>query len=284
MSTREPADLDAAFVATTYLFVPGDRPERFEKALASGADAVIVDLEDAVTAHAKPTARAHVVRWLERLAPERPVCVRINAPASAECMADVVALAACSTLRVMPAKCEDPDALAQLADALPEASFIALIESAKGVANAFAIARAPRVRRLAFGALDYCADLGLDGDPRALIHPMSCLAIASRAADLQQPVAAPTAAIDDEERLRDETQFAHALGFTAKLCIHPRQVPVVAATLAPSVEELAWAARIVAVADGRSGVVAVDGHMVDAPVIARARAIMQRVRRRSGTV
>ncbi|MBS0319635.1 MAG: CoA ester lyase [Proteobacteria bacterium] len=269
---------DLAFLATTYLFVPGDRPERFTKAVESGADAVILDLEDAVAPPAKATARANIASWLATASPPVPVLVRVNALGSADSAADIAALASWPAPRLMVAKSEEPGALAALADALPRAMLLPLVESAKGIADAQHIASIARVGRLAFGALDYCADLGIDGDPRALIHPMSCLALASRRADLPPPIASPTAALDDAPRLRDDVELARALGFTAKLCIHPRQVAGVAAAFAPTPAEIAWAERIVAAGAG-AGAMALDGQMVDAPVRVRAQSILRRVRR-----
>jgi citrate lyase subunit beta/citryl-CoA lyase len=265
----------------TYLFVPGDRPERFDKALASGADAVVVDLEDAVAATAKVAARANVRAWLAADAPRGRVLVRINGATSEFFADDLRMLGEAPPVDVVLAKAERPEEVRRLAITIKaDAAIVPLVESARGVAHVNEIAAAQRVARLAFGAVDYAADLGLSGDARGLIHPYAAIALASRLAGLPQPIAAPTTAIDDEAALVADVRFAQALGFGAKLCIHPRQVGVVRAAFAPGAEAVAWAERVVAAAAAGPGAVQVDGAMVDRPVVDRARAILDAAKAR----
>jgi citrate lyase subunit beta/citryl-CoA lyase len=262
-------------VPVTYLFVPGDRPERFDKALASGADAVVVDLEDAVAPAAKVAARANVRAWLATGAPRGRVLVRINGATSEFFADDLRMLGEVPPVDVVLAKAERPEEVRRLAITIKaDAAIVPLVESARGVAQVNEIAGAQRVARLAFGAIDYAADLGLSGDARGLIHPCAAIALASRLAGLASPIAAPTPAIDDAVQIAEDVRFAQALGFGAKLCIHPRQVPIVRAAFAPGADAIAWATRVVAAAGAGRGAVQVDGTMVDRPVIDRAHAIL----------
>lgn len=267
----------------TYLFVPGNRPERFDKALASGADAVIVDLEDAVAPADKAAARANVAAWFADLPSRDRVLVRINAAGSSAFADDLRMLAEALPVSAMLAKAERTEDVRRLAITLKaDAGIVALIETARGIANVNEIAAAQRVKRLAFGALDYAADLGLSGDPRGLVHPLSQVAIASRLAGLPPPIASPTPSLDDEAAIVDDVRLAQAMGFGAKLCIHPRQIALVRKAFAPSADAIAWAERVVAAAGSGIGAAQVDGAMVDKPVVDRAQAILDAAKRRSG--
>jgi citrate lyase subunit beta/citryl-CoA lyase len=267
--------------ARTYLFVPGDRPERFDKALASGADAVILDLEDAVTPDAKPAARAHVAARLRAASPAdlARLVVRINDASTPMFDADLAMLRECAAPVVMLPKAELPEGIATVRAACPQIAVLALIESARGVLNAEALAEAPGVQRLVFGTMDFALDLGLSGDPVGFDYAASRLALASRVAGLAAPIAGVTPEIADLAPLRADLQRARAHGFSAKLCIHPKQVTAVHEALRPSAEELAWAGRVIAAAEGAPGAVQVDGHMVDKPVLRRAHALLARAAR-----
>ena len=263
----------------TYLFVPGDRPERFAKALASGADAVVLDLEDAVLPAAKAAARAAVATLLASSAELQRVVVRINAEGSAWIDDDCAVLARYPGAALMLPKAERPHMVAGLQARCPGTPVLALVESAVGVLAALALAATPGVQRLVFGTLDYALDMALEGDEATTVgldFAASQLALASRAAGLVSPVAGVTPAIDDEALLRAELARARAHGFGAKLCIHPKQVAVVHAAMAPSGEETAWALRVLQAAAGQPGAVQLDGRMVDKPVIERARRIHAR--------
>jgi citrate lyase subunit beta/citryl-CoA lyase len=259
----------------SYLFVPADRPERYAKALASGADAVIVDLEDAVAAGAKDSARAALAAWLD--GGGSGIAVRINDAASAAFDDDLRLVARDGVAAVVVPKAERADDLARVRAAAPAAALLPLIETAAGIASARRIASAPGVRRLAFGSIDLQLDLGIDGDGDELLVFRSELVLASRLAALDAPVDGVSTAIDDAAALDADTRRARRLGFGAKLCIHPRQIAAVHAAFAPSADELAWAERVVAATVGAGGgAVAVDGRMVDRPVLLRARALLAR--------
>jgi citrate lyase subunit beta / citryl-CoA lyase len=264
--------------ATTYLFVPGNRPDRFDKALASGADVVVVDIEDAVAPEDKSTARHATAQWCAGAEMHRTrLAIRIN-DATAEWFADDLELLRTTgiALAMLP-KAEHPESMSQVLCAMPAgAQLIPIIETARGVANVDAIASAKGVLRLAFGSLDYAVDLDLSGDERGLIHAASRLAIASKCAGIASPIAGVTAAFDDDVCLQVDVAFARAHGFGAKLCIHPRQVEAVHRLFAPTPAELAWAKQVVAAAERHRGAFVLDGKMVDRPVLFRAQAILLR--------
>ena len=265
-------------MATTYLFVPGNRPERFDKALASGAGMVILDVEDAVVPDEKAAARRAIVQWCAAGAMHHArIAIRINDPTTAWFADDLELLRTTAAAVAMLPKAESPEPIARVLRAMAAGGVvIPIIESARGVANVEAIASAEGVLRLAFGTLDYAVDLDLSGDERGLVYAASRLAVASRCAGLSSPIAGVTTALDDEARLAAEVAFARACGFGAKLCIHPRQVEAVHRLFAPTPGEIDRATRAVAAAEVHSGPFALDGKMVDRPVLLKAHAILGR--------
>jgi len=254
----------------SYLFVPGNRPERFEKALGSGADAVIVDLEDAVPPEGKAEARAAVARWL---APQRPVLIRINGADTPWFAEDLALCAQAGVAGVMVPKAERVADLQRVATVAAGGAVLPLIETAAGFENLRALAGAESVQRLVFGSIDFQLDLGILDDELTAFR--SQLVLVSRIANLVAPVDGVCTAIDDTEQLQRDTTRARRLGFGAKLCIHPRQVETVNQGFVPSEAELAWARRVLAAAaQARGAAVALDGKMIDRPVILRAQAIV----------
>jgi len=264
----------------SYLFVPGHRPDRFDKALAAGADAVILDLEDAVPAADKEAARKAVSHWLglRESGPSPQILVRINASSAPQHVADLQACLRGVDGVVLP-KSERVDELARLARALPGVALLPLIETALGFAAAPDLAHAPAVQRLVFGSIDFQHDLGIEGDGEELLLFRSQLVLHSRLAGLAAPVDGVCTALDDAPRIHAEALRARRLGFGAKLCIHPRQIAPVHDALAPTAAQLDWARRVLAAADAAAGAaVALDGAMVDRPVILRAQALLARTR------
>ena len=256
------------------LFVPGNRPERIDKALGSGADRVIIDLEDAVAPQAKDEARAAVAHWLAT-SDSGHVVLRINSAETAWFEKD---LALCSHARVagvMVPKAEEVECLAAVRRAGAR-SLWPLIESAAGFGALGALAGAEAVERLAFGSIDFQLDMCMrDAHEEELLYFRSQLVLASRLARVAPPIDGVSTAIDDAILLQQDAQRARRLGFAGKLCIHPRQVPVVNASFDPSPEELAWAQRVLEAARHAGGAaVAVDGKMVDKPVILKAQGIV----------
>ena len=262
----------------TYLFVPGNRPDRFDKALASNAGAVIVDFEDAVSADGKAAARTSFAAWYRASAfdPHR-LLLRINDENTPWFDDDISLVAAIAVRRVVLPKTESVGQIERVASALAADGFVVpLVESAKGIVDVEALARASRVERIAFGTLDYALDLDLAADDRGLLYPACRIALASRAAGIGSPIAGVTPAIDDEQQLLADLQSARACGFGAKLCIHPKQVDAIHAAMRPTDADIAWAKRVIAAAESGGGAVQVDGKMVDRPVIARAERILAR--------
>jgi citrate lyase subunit beta / citryl-CoA lyase len=265
----------------SYLFVPGNRPERFDKALLSGADAIVIDLEDAVVAGDKSLAREHIGAWLNAQSdPSERVLVRINDAGTPWFDADLAFVRGAGIRCIMLPKVEHGHQVDRVRATLPSGGFVVpIIESARGVLAVESIAAVPAVQRLAFGTLDYAVDLDLSGDEGGLIYPACRIAIASRAAGLLSPIAGVTTDINDEAKLLADLAFARACGFGAKLCIHPRQVAALHRAIAPRQEEIAWAQRVLAAANGASGAVQVDGQMVDLPVVLKAKSILERAPR-----
>ena len=270
--------------ARSFLFVPADRPERYAKALASGADAVIIDLEDAVAPAARAAARAALrTAWPALAAADRArLLVRINAegtPWHADDVALVAALVRQGLAGVVLSKAECASTLAALAAACPGAALLPLVESAEGAAALDALAGAPQVLRLVLGHLDLQLDMGMAcGPDQAELAPLRwALVLASRRAGLAAPVDGVTTATGDAAALAQDTARSRRWGFGAKLCIHPAQIATVHATLAPSAAECAWAERVLAAAVAAAGGVCVlDGRMVDTPVITLARQTLER--------
>jgi citrate lyase subunit beta/citryl-CoA lyase len=250
-------------VARSFLFVPGDRPDRFAKAVASGADSVIIDLEDAVAGEAKEVALQNAVAWL---AGGSEAIVRINAAGTRSHRGELAALADCV---VMLPKAESADAVNEVCERVgASARVIALVETARGVRNIDEVAAVPGVIRVALGNVDLGTELGVDpASHAALAYARGCLVTASAAAGLPAPVDGVTARVHAEAELQEDIAHGRELGFGAKLCIHPSQVAAVNRSFSPTREELAWAHRVLA---HPGGVALVDGAMVDEPVVRRA--------------
>lgn len=260
--------------ARSWLFVPGDRSDRFPKAVASAADIVVYDLEDAVAGDAKDRARVEVARWLNS---GGVGCVRINPPGSRWHSADLAAVAGLPGLRaVMVPKAEDPQVLSHLAAVLGSGTaVVALVESALGIHRVHALAGASGVARLALGTIDLALDIGAEDAWLPLLTARASLVLASRVAGLPAPVDGVTQVLSDVSAVEEETRAAASLGYGGKLCVHPLQVPAVHAGFQPSDEELQRARQVVA-SSAEDGAGRVDGQMVDRPVAERARQVLRR--------
>ncbi|MBV7547310.1 CoA ester lyase [Pseudomonas sp. PDM26] len=265
-------------IVRSALFVPATRPERIPKAIASGADRVIVDLEDAVQENLKEEARDNLERFLSEH-PEAQVLVRVNAP---EHWAHTADLDLCRrhagvTAILLP----KAESAAQVSTAFSTGKPIwPIIESAKGLAALSSIAGAKGIERLSFGSLDLGLDLNLTAGSRAaeeiLSHARYAVLLCTRVAGLAPALDGVFPSIQDTAGLHNTVQFARDMGFGGALCIHPSQVAIIHQALKPSPEELLWAQRIVDAAHSGEGVFVLDGQMVDAPVIGRAHSILAR--------
>lgn len=276
---RSDTDGPSVIGARSWLFVPGDRPDRFIKAATSGADMVICDLEDGVSASRKIAARDSVVSWLRA---EGLACVRINPPQTAWMDDELSMLAGLAGLRaVMVPKAEDPRVFRTLHETLgPKVAIVALVETALGIHRAFEIATAPGVTRLAFGSIDFALDINASEEATSLLLARSLLVVSSRAAGLPPPVDGVTVKLREPQTVHDDSAHAASLGFGGKLCVHPSQVGIVNAAFLPSEEQLRWARSVVQqTADGAA--TDVGGQLVDAPVLTRARRILDRMASRA---
>ncbi|WP_417614006.1 HpcH/HpaI aldolase/citrate lyase family protein [Oceanisphaera sp.] len=266
----------------TLLFVPANRPERFNKALASGADAIIIDLEDAVPAAEKDAASSTLSTWLDSQ-PANSVLIRINATGSPWFSQDTNLCRSAAVAGIVVPKADDPVALKELAH-ITEKPLLPFIESALAFTRLNEIAAAPGVSRLLFGKLDLALDLGMDypppaGEPldeSAFLYTRSQLVMCSRVHGLAAPIDAIYTAIHDPKGLTDYARQGMRLGFSGLLLIHPAQVAPAQRALAPTSAQISWARHILAAERRENGaVVAVSGNMVDIPVMARAKRIME---------
>jgi citrate lyase subunit beta/citryl-CoA lyase len=271
--------------ACSFLFVPASRPERLAKALASGADMVIADWEDAVAPADKPAARQALEQAGAHLSPAQRarMLVRINAFGTPWFDDDVAALArlvAQGVCGAVVSKAEEAQVLARVARAAgPACALLPLVESLAGLDTVDALARAPQVARLVFGHLDFQVDTGLQCGPREdeLLSVRTALVFASRRAGLAAPVDGVTVDARDMQRAADDTQRALRLGFGAKLCIHPAQVAAVHGVFAPDARSVERARAVLrAMQDAQGGVCVLDGRMVDAPVLRLAEQTLAR--------
>lgn len=256
----------------SWLFVPGDRPERFDKALASGADAVIIDLEDAVAPDRKSFASDALLSALDA---KPPNSFWVRAPGRASDLDALQTLVMQHPLLagVMVPKAESArDIDAYLALCRRGAGCIALIETARGVSNVSAISTVQGLSRLCMGNLDLLHDLNASSE-QVTNHVLITLVIAARAAGLPPPIAGVTAQLGHPELLGEQSRAAVALGCFGKLCIHPQQIATVHSAHAPDEARVKWAREILALA--RSGSVFLHGgQMIDAPVIRMAENVL----------
>ena len=266
--------------ALIFLFVPGDRPERFAKALAAGADAVVLDLEDGVTPEGKAPARDGIAQAASAIEQAPcPVLVRVNPAGTPFHAGDLRLVAALPVAGVVLAKAESEESALAVADgAGKDRAVIALIESAAGLASARSIAGI--TTRLAFGSIDYAADIGCSHTREALLAARSELVLASRLAGHAGPIDGVTPSFQNEALVEADAAHAASLGFTGKLLIHPAQIAPAVRGFVPSADEIAWAKRVLA-ATRDGGAAAVDGAMVDLAVRLRAEQIMGRAARAS---
>ena len=261
----------------TALFVPATRPERFAKALAAGADAVIIDLEDAVEQEFKDAAREHV-RQFAQAHPQASFLLRVNGANTPWFNDDLAACTGLDAVKgILLPKAESASQVARVAAG--GKPVLPIVESAQGVLALGELAGAQGVSRLSFGSLDLMLELGTAPDTPAagiLLNHVRCqILLHSAMHGLQAPLDGVYPNFKDEQGLAAVASLVRDMGFGGMLCIHPAQVPVIRAAFAPSQADISWAGRVVAVADETgSSAFQLDGKMVDAPVIERARRIL----------
>ena len=257
----------------TGLYVPGNRPDRFDKAVATGADLVILDLEDAVPPEEKPSARGAVAAWLATARVDCLLQVRVNeSPAD-----DLAELKGLTGFEIRLPKVESPAQVDRVTRTLPDVPVTALVETAFGVEHADAIAAHPAVTRLGLGESDLASELGTRSDA-VLDHARIRLLYAARAAGLPAPMLSAYPAIKDLTGLRADTERGRVLGWYGRVAIHPTQLPVIAEVFAPSEEDRAWAEEVLAATTDGGVTTLSNGDMVDSAMLGRAKAILARVR------
>ncbi|MGN8273657.1 HpcH/HpaI aldolase/citrate lyase family protein [Pseudomonas sp. SMN5] len=272
-----------ATLPISYLFVPGNRPERFVKAVDAAPDAIILDLEDAVHPDSKAAARAAIWAWQE----SRPrVCcqryIRLNSVGSRFFTQDMTWLADMRyperCVGVFLPKAEYSEALCEVVERLlawqPDLKIVAIIETARGLHQVESIASIAGVSRLAFGSLDFSLDINCSQVPEAFLFARNRIVLASRTAGLPAPIDGVTPAISDLAVVRHDAHYARSLGFGAKLCIHPGQLTTVQRAFLPDAHQLAWADRVMQAVAAGSHAVQVDGQMVDLPLIEHAQRLL----------
>lgn len=278
--------------ARTFLFVPGDQPERILKALQTKTDAVIIDLEDSVKSEGKVAARAGIVAQIveNRSAPGPLVLIRINGANSAEFRDDLKAALELQVDAIVLPKFISGESSVKVdlviskveseLNQLHPIPVIGLVESTSGVLNLLNSSIIPdRVVRLALGAADLYADLGVSykaAGPNTDLA-MAALVLASAHAKLGAPIDSPHFAVADKDGLRERSIFANEIGFGGKLCIHPDQLAIVAESFNASADEKDWAVRVIerwSARDQKSGALLLDGSLVDEAMVKRAKQIL----------
>lgn len=278
------------------LFAPGIDPRKIEKAMGLGADVVVLDLEDSVEASKKPEARELVAGVLRRPRGGQVLWVRVNPPDTGFFAGDMLAVVEARPDGIMVPKAETAEGAARVEWLLGllegyygveagTTDLVPLVESARGVGNAFEIAAcSPRVKRLCFGAVDYTLDMGINltRDASELFYARSALAVASRSAGIEGPIDTVYTDVKDSEGLAADCRVARGLGFQGKLVIHPGQVQVVHSVFSPTADEIKKAKRVVeayeaALARG-TGVAQLDGKLIEKPVAMRAQRILEAAR------
>jgi citrate lyase subunit beta / citryl-CoA lyase len=277
----------------SFLFAPGNHARRVEKALTLPADAVILDLEDAVAISEKPATRELVVAAYNQPRHGK-LYVRVNAYSTEWCYSDIVAIARSGLDGMILPKVETSDQLRSVdwllsglerERGLPVGGIdlVPIIETALGMSNIGAIAGSgSRTKRLAFGAGDYTLDLGMiwSRDESELLPARSAVVMASRAAGIEPPFDTVWADLRDAEGFARSARLAAALGFQGKMCIHPDQIAVTNATFSPTEQQLSWAKRVVAAfeeAEARGlASIQLDGQFIDYPIVQRARQVVSR--------
>jgi citrate lyase beta subunit len=268
--------------ARSLLFVPGNEERKLAKALEAGADAVVADLEDAVPAPEKAAARSLVARVLAEAQSQSLVMARVNAVGTPFWEDDVRALSGLDLDALVLPKAT-PEAVAALGPDGPP--LVAIVETAQGLRHAYETASSPRVAALVLGAVDLGLELGLErrSDGQEVLFARSQLVVDSAAAGLRAPFDQVHLDTRDEKGLEADCRLARSLGLRGKACIHPAQIEIVNRVFSPGADEVARAKRVVeayerAAEEGR-GAVALDGEMVDLPVVERARRLVAEAER-----
>jgi citrate lyase subunit beta / citryl-CoA lyase len=256
----------------SYLFAPGHSEKLLTRVFAAGADAIMLDLEDAVPPKAKNTARAMVAEALL----DHTAWVRVNAVGTTWCESDLEAVGELAFGIRIP-KTESAADVEWVSRRAPGKPLICAIESARGVLAAQEIALAPGVRYIAMGGVDLRKDLNNSGGNLQMLYARSHLVLACRAAGIEPPIDSVYPHLDDPEGLREQALFARSLGFFGKSAIHPCQLAAIHEAFTPSAPDIAWAREVLAAFDASGGeaVRLSTGEFIDLPVAQRARHLLK---------
>lgn len=265
--------------ACCFLFVPANQPERYSKAFASGAQGVIIDLEDAIGLDDKPKARDLLKQHWSSISDsdKQRLVVRCNAPGSPFYAADLVLIKELQVPCLMIPKTETRDHIYGAAEELPNTAFIPMIETPLGLHHLNEIASSQQVLRLALGNFDMQVELGIscDENETELDTARFMMTLASKLVSIAPPIDGVTQSTTDTALIFAHAQKARRFGFGAKLCIHPRQIPHVKQAFTPNSQEIDWAQRVIAADKASGGQAAkVDGKMIDRPVVMLAHRIL----------
>ena len=262
--------------ASSLLFVPGDRGDRFSKAAHSGADRIILDLEDAVAPISKVDARAAVREWL---AAGHAAVIRINSVESEWYEEDLRFLLDFPQAGVMIPKAEPGVVAAVAAQGGEGRELYPLVESVRGLLTLRQTAAIPGVSRIAFGNVDFALDSGISDTENAMSCIRTQIVLESKFAHLAPPIDGVSVALDDLQALNRAVACARQFGFGGKLCIHPKQVAVVNDAFTPTADQIRWAHDVLAAFNaGAGGAIALEGKMIDRPIVEEARRLLGAVR------
>lgn len=263
----------------SWLFAPGHDEKLLGKVFDVGADAVLLDLEDAVPTALKDRARVMVAE----VAASKRCWVRVNRAQTEECERDLAAIAG-SVSGIRIPKVESAAEVGWVAERAPGIHLDCTVESARGVLMALEIASAPACTLLSFGALDLAADLGSSAGEQETLYARSHLVVAARSAGKPRPSDGVHPQLDDDEGLRKEAEAAKRLGFFGKSAIHPRQVPIIHDVFTPTPDELAWAKQVLRAFEQSGGAATktASGEFVDKPVAERAKQLLRSGQERAG--
>jgi len=258
-------------IARSILFVPGNRPDRFDKAMSSGAHLIAIDLEDAVSPRDKIQARAATAAWL---AQGHVAAVRINA-ADTEWFSEDIRMMADAPKAIVMLPKADLTSLLETQKALPDHALIALIETVRGLKELEQVAKVPGLTRIAFGSIDFGTETGITDEANAMTSVRTQIIIESCFANLEPPIDGVSVGFEDADQMKQDASRSRQLGFGGKLCIHPKQVSAVNKSFQPDSAQVEWARRVVAAMESSDGgATTVDGKMVDKPVVIQAHRIL----------
>ncbi len=259
------------------LFVPGHRPDRFDKAIGSGASQVIIDLEDGVPAERKPFARRAIAEW-SRAVTEMEAIAWIRISGEEPPLIDELEIVVKGPFAgTMIPKAEDPEFVAEV-HLLTRKPVIAMVESARGVVNAHQLSTTSGVVAIALGEQDLIADLGIEADARSdeLAHHRAALVLASAASGIEPPIGPVWTSIKDLDGLRESSDALRRIGFGSRGVIHPTHIHPTNAVFAPTADKVEWANRVLARSSGGESAFVDDDEFIDEAVLKRARRIVGR--------